>query len=261
MAVPAIETVQYSFSVAGKKILDRVSFSVEEGEFLSIIGPNGAGKSTLLKCIMRINRGGEGDIRIRGKPLARYSQKALAREVSYVPQGEAGQFPFTVQEFVLMARYPHLSPFTSVGRGDRKVVEDALELTGTAQFADRKLGTLSGGERQKLFIAAALAQGASLMLLDEPTTFLDPRHAGEVLCLLGKLNREQGVTVVSVTHDINAASLLSSRVLALKAGKVAYLGNPCDLMCNEVLEGIFDKRFLFVAHPEGLGQMVVPEKE
>jgi iron complex transport system ATP-binding protein len=121
------------------------------------------------------------------------------------------------------------------------------------------MGTLSGGERQKVFIAAALAQGARILLLDEPTTFLDPRHQSEVLRILRTVNRGQGVTVLAVTHDLNAAALVSDRVVALKAGRVAFDGLPADLMRNEVLRAIYDQDFLFVPHPENGRPMVLPE--
>jgi len=254
-----IEVADFSFSIGKKAILRGVSVDISAGEALSIIGPNGAGKSTLLKCLDGILTGGTGSIRVHGRPLESYSRRELAKLVSYVPQADGRLLPFTVEEFVLMGRYPYLSPFSSISETDRKAVREAMALTGVEEFAGRLLTTLSGGERQKAFIAAAFAQGAAILLLDEPTTFLDPRHQDEVLRTLHRINRESGATIVSVTHDINTAALGSNRVLALKAGEVAFHGPAADVMDNSVLERIYGKRFIFAAHPLTGKPVVVPE--
>jgi iron complex transport system ATP-binding protein len=246
-----IEIMRFSFSIRSKAILKDISLTVKEGEYVSIVGPNGAGKTTLLKCLDRIHKGGSGDIRIAGKPLDKYSQKELARQVSYVPQADGRISPFTVYEFVMMGRYPYLSPFSSPGKEDEDAVHDALAMTGISEFAGRFLNTLSGGERQKVFIAAAL--------LDEPTTFLDPKHEADVHRLLARANRERGITVISVTHDINSAALTSRRVLALKDGAVAFCGCADKFMDNEILQKIYEKSFLFVKHPRTGKTIVAPE--
>ncbi len=258
--MPTIEIADFSFSIGRKVILKDVSLTVRDGEYLAIIGPNGAGKTTLLKCIDRIYTGGTGTIKVDGRPLGRYSQRELAKLISYVPQTEGRLFPFTVHEFVMMGRYPHLSPFSAVTREDEAVVAEALTLTGTTEFAERHLDTLSGGERQKVFIAAALAQGAKILLLDEPTTFLDYKHRDEVNHLLRRLNRRSGVTVVAVMHDINIAAMSSDRVIALKEGSVVFRGDAKEVMHNDVLEQIYGKTFLFVEHPETARPIVVPEE-
>jgi iron complex transport system ATP-binding protein len=259
MKEPLIEIEGFSFAIGGKPILTDISFSVQAGDALSIIGPNGAGKSTLLKCLDRIHRGGAGQIRIAGKALKDYSQRELAHCISYVPQSDGRSAPFTVHEFVMMGRYPHLSPFSSISKHDEEVVQDALRMTETLPFAERMLSTLSGGERQSVFIAAALAQEARVLLLDEPTTFLDPKHAAAIQRLLADINRERGVTILSVTHDINSAALSSERILALKNGCVAFCGSSEALMREDVLRQVYDKSFLLVPHPEADKQMVVPE--
>lgn len=259
MSDPIIQMVDFSFYWGKKAILKHISLTLEKGEYLSIIGPNGAGKSTLLKCLDGIYPKGEGEILIQGKPLKGYSPRELARLVSYVPQGDGSSLPFTVKEFVLMARYPYLSPFSSVGRQDREATFAALELTGTQEFADRYLDTLSGGERQKVLIAAALAQGAEILLLDEPTAFLDPKHEEDIYRILAKINRESGSTIVSVTHNINHATLLSRRVLALKQGSIAFCG-PSEVIVQEgILEEVYERSFRFLAHPETGRPFVVPE--
>lgn len=254
-----IEIKDFSFAYAGERILKGVSLNVCEGEYISIIGPNGAGKTTLLKCLIRILKGGEGIIRLDGRLLAEYGQKELAKLVSYVPQGDGGGALFTVAEYVLMGRYPYLSPFTTFSAEDRRAAEKALGLTGTAHLAQRGLNTLSGGERQRVSIASALTQGSRIMLLDEPTTFLDPRHESDVLNIIKKVNHNFGITVVSVTHDINHAALHSDRIVSLKNGTVMFDGQAGDIMDNRVLEKIYDKRFNFVKHPENGSLIIVPE--
>ena len=254
-----IEIEGYSFEVDGKEILKDISLSVREGEYVSIVGPNGAGKTTMLKCLIRILRGGTGSIKVDGRPLEAYTQRELANLMSYVPQADGRALPFTVHEFVTMARYPYLSPFSSITKDDEEAVSRALALTGTSEFSERALATLSGGERQKVFIAAALAQGARILLLDEPTTFLDYRHQSEIQGILKRLNREYGVTIVAVTHDINNAVLWGERILALKGGIMAYCGPAAGIMNNTILEDLYGKSFQFSEHPRTRRLFVVPE--
>ena len=254
-----MEISSLSLTIGQNPILRDVSFSVPEGQYLSIVGPNGAGKSSLLKCLMGIRSDWSGTFRVQGKPSGTMTQKQLAAQVCYVPQADGSLFPFTVRQFVLMGRYPHHSPFTFTGADDVEVVQRVLSLTGTERFAERDIRTLSGGERQKVLIAAALVQGARVLLLDEPATFLDPLHAGDVQNLLSDLNRESGVTILAVTHDINHAALYSDRVVALVEGQVAFDGSPGLFMDDAVLKRIYTRSFSFVAHPATGQPIVVPE--
>ena len=166
MRKPVIQINNLSLDISNKRILENVTFDIYEKDYLSIIGPNGAGKTSLLKCLMRIYSYSEGNIFFRGASIKNFSQRNLAKQISYVPQSDGRSLPFTVEEFVMMGRYPHLSPFTSFSAKDKKAVKEALELTDTIQMSDRVLTTLSGGERQTVFIAAALAEGADILLLD-----------------------------------------------------------------------------------------------
>jgi iron complex transport system ATP-binding protein len=254
-----IEVDSFHFGISGREILKDISFAVREGEYVSIVGPNGAGKTTLLKCISRIHKGGRGLIAVSGRRLEEYSQRELALKVSYVPQAGGQLAPFTVYEFVTMGRYPYLSPFSPPKASDVAAVREAMDVTGTARFSDRLLATLSGGERQKVYIAAALAQEAPVLLLDEPTTFLDPRHESDIHGLLAEINRQRGATIVSVTHDINSAVLTSRTILALKDGSVAFCGPAQEFMKEEVLRAIYDKPFSLMKHPQCDRTIVVPE--
>jgi iron complex transport system ATP-binding protein len=255
---PAIEVRGFSYQAGGKTILREVSLRVEAGQYVSVIGPNGAGKTTLVKCIDRLLSGGTGEILVFGRALASYRQKELARRMGYVPQADERLFPFTVEQFVTMARYPYFSPFRSIAREDRQAVAEALRRTGTAEFADRQINTLSGGERQKVFLAAALAGEPDVLLLDEPTTFLDYRHREELRRLLSEANRQLGVTILAVTHDVNQAALESDAVVALREGRVVFDGPPQEVMRPEVLSGIYGSPFVLVDHPGAAVPMVVP---
>ena len=253
-----IDVEGFSFRIGKQEILRDVSFAVRRGEYVSIVGPNGAGKTTILKCLDRILVGGSGRIEICGQALASYSRKQLARLIGYVPQADGRVFPYTVEQFVLMARYPYLSPFSSVSREDRQAVGRALALTDTSRFAQRRLDTLSGGERQEVFLAAAIAQGTEILLLDEPTTFLDYRHQDKIQTLLARVRGEAEVTIVAVTHDVNRAALDSDRIVGLRAGSVVFRGSPSELMKPDVLGGIFEASFLMVAHPGASLPVIVP---
>ena len=259
MSHPAVDVSGFSFRIGEKEILKGVSLRVEEGEFRAVIGPDGAGKTTLLKCLMRILTGGTGSVRIYGKPLESYKQRDLARKVSYVPQADGRAFPFTVREFVTMGRYPYLSPFSSMSRDDEAAVDRVMGLTHIAEFAERHLDTLSGGERQKVFIAAALAQGAGLLLLDEPATFLDYRHQVEVHEILRQINRDESVTILMVTHNLNSALRHSRKITALKNGRVHYDGPTEGMAESGVIEDLYDTTFHISRHPDLSTPILVPK--
>ncbi|MEE9367605.1 MAG: ABC transporter ATP-binding protein [Pontiella sp.] len=259
MTNTAIQIKNLSLRLSGKTILRKVSLEINRGEYISIIGPNGAGKTSLVKCISRIYSNWSGTVQINGKDIGQFSQRELARQLSYVPQAEGRTLPFTVFEFVLMGRYPHLSPFTSIGADDKKIVFETLEKAGLIPFSDRRLNTLSGGERQMVFIAAALAQGADILLLDEPTSFLDYSHQAQVMQLLSRLHRENNITIISVSHDINAACAQSTGIMALKEGEFQFFEPPEIAMDTDRLEALYDTPFLIAAHPSGNGRIALAE--
>ncbi|MBN2071572.1 MAG: ABC transporter ATP-binding protein [Candidatus Krumholzibacteriota bacterium] len=248
-----------SCRLGGKEILSSMTFEVPAGKHLSIIGPNGAGKTTLLKCIMRILPISNGSIEIRGRKIGEYSQKKLARDIGYVPQNAGRSIPFTVEELVLMGRYPYLSPFSSVTPEDRDAARSALDMTGTLALSDRGFDSLSGGEQQLVLIASVLAQGSGIILLDEPATFLDPKHAEEVYRILRRIREEMNATILSVTHDINSSLMVSDAILAIKDGKRAYYGKTGDLTAAGVLDEVFDKKFLYSDHPVSGTRIIMPD--
>jgi len=256
---PIIQVRGLSLAIGGKAILRDVSLSVQPGEYLSIVGPNGAGKTTLLRCLLRIVRGASGEVLIAGRRLESYSQRQLACQLGYVPQTIEANLPYTVAEMVMMGRYAYFRPLAPVSRRDRQIVAEVLERTGLTELADRPIGTLSGGERQKVFIAAALAQQAQVLLLDEPTAFLDYHHQAEVCRLLVEANRTLGTTIVAVTHDVNTAVLHSQRIVALRQGEVVFAGTPQQLMHSEVLARIYGSPLLMVLHPTANLPVIVPQ--
>jgi iron complex transport system ATP-binding protein len=231
----------------GRAILGPVDLDVLRGECLAVVGPNGAGKTTLLRCLTGLLRPTAGDLRFEGRPFSTLSRRALARRIAYVPQIRPARVPLTVEEVVLLGRYPHLSAFQlAPRREDFAAVDAALDLVGIGDLRRRPVDELSGGERQAAFIAAALAQEAELLVLDEPTIHLDARHQRELAELLLRLDAEAGRTVLLATHDLNLASLLGDRLLALSSGKVLACGTPAGILEPGLLERLFRARFEIV---------------
>jgi iron complex transport system ATP-binding protein len=247
----------------GVAILEDVSFHVRPGERLAVLGPNGAGKTTLLRHLAGVRRPPRGAVLLEGRDQRDHTPREWALRVSYVPQGHDFEAPFTAGDLVLQGRYPHLGPFDTGGRGDREIAERALESVGMAAFAARRFSSLSGGEQQKVMIASALAQESDIIALDEPTSFLDLRHQVELVRLLDRLPDERGVTLVFVTHDVNLAARLGSRVLALKKGRRLFDGPPSRVLNREGLEALFETRFRFLRpapgdEEDGAGLVVQP---
>ncbi len=228
----------------GHRILGPLDLDVARGESLVVVGPNGAGKTTLLRLLAGLLAPTEGEILLAGRPVSAYGRKGLARRIAYVPQLRPVRVPLTVEAVVLLGRYPYLGPFQlAPGRRDLEAVAEALRLVEIEALRQRPVEELSGGERQAVYIAAALAQEAEILVLDEPTTHLDPRHEREIAALLPRLRREAGRTVVSATHDLNFASLTASRIVALKEGRILASGRPSELLEPGLLEDLFDAPF------------------
>jgi iron complex transport system ATP-binding protein len=253
------EIKNLDFSFGKKKILQSLSLKIYEGDYLSIIGPNGSGKTTLIKCLINIYTPQEEKIFFNNIAIEKIEQKKLAAKISYVPQVTEQSFPFTVNEFLMLARYPHFSRFTNTKPEDKKAVTEALDITGTSQLAERNLNTLSGGERQMIFIAAALAQGGKIILLDEPATFLDPKHEHEIYEILKTIHQKANKTIVTVTHNINSAILYSEKIALLKDGKINYYGKATEITENNILENAYGRKFSFIKHPDSNKKIILPE--
>ena len=204
----------------------------------------------MLKCLLRLHETGQasGEVAVGGKSLADYSQRELAKVLAYVPQAGGWVPPFTVTEFVRLSRYPHEAGVRGTDADD-EAVHKALVQTGMVPLAQRSLRALSGGERQKAYLAAALAQQTQALLLDEPASFLDPRHAADLHRLLAQLNREQGLTTVTVTHNLNYALAGGGQVLILRQGRQLYFGPAETLLEGDMLETAYDYQFTQVLNP------------
>jgi iron complex transport system ATP-binding protein len=245
----------------GRKLLHDVSLSVAGEEFVAILGPNGAGKSTLLKHVAGVLPAPPGTILLDGRDRARLSPREAARLVSYVPQAREPDIPFTAREVVSQARYPFLSTWRPAGLEDRERIDAAMRRVGAEGLAARIFSTLSGGEQQKVLIAAALAGDAKLLLVDEPTTFLDPPFQEEIFEILRDLRRRDGISLLVVTHEVNRAILAADRIVALRDGEVVKEGPPDSIANEEALEAIYGTRFLLVRHPDAGRLIIVPRSE
>ena len=233
-----VENLCFAYK-AQSEILKNISFGLEQGSFLSIAGPNGAGKTTLLNLLSGLLKPMSGSIKIDDAPLQSYSIKRLAKKIAVVRQEFVPVFEFSASQVVSMARTPYLGALAFETDADKEAVAEALEMTDTARFADRPLNHLSGGERQLIFIARALAQQTPILFLDEPTSFLDMKHQVGIYDLLKKMQVEKQKTIVAVTHDINLAAQYSDMTLLLAANGGYEFGPTRDVLTTERIENVF----------------------
>ena len=236
-----LEVSGVSLSLDGRMILSDVTFSALSGDFICMVGRNGAGKSSIFKCVVGIYKNFSGAIEIGGRRSSRLSDRNRAKLVAYVPQIASLDVPYTVREFMEMARYPWKG--TSTAAEDSRSISEALAMTGTGDLADRRMNALSGGERQKVMIASAVAQDTGIIVLDEPTSYLDYEHQAEAAEVMARINVERGVTVLAVTHDINLAVRASCRIIALAEGRVFWSGSPRGILEDGLLQSIYGVPF------------------
>jgi len=224
--------------LGGAEILRGIDAVFREGEMTAIVGPNGAGKSTLLSVLSGFRTEYEGACLLRGREIASWPKRELAREMAFIPQTLRLEFPFTAEQVVFMGRTPYCNGLFE-SEEDRRAVREAMETTDSLGFADRPFPALSGGERQRVVLAGALAQRPRVLLLDEPTTFLDLKHQLGTYALLQELAR-QGMGIVAVTHDLNLAASYSGRIVVIHRGKVAADGPPEQTLRPELLREVFE---------------------
>ena len=249
LAAEALRLAGVRFSYGGPVVLRGVDLSVRAGELVALLGPNGAGKTTLLRLAAGSLHPSAGGIRLFGADAARISRRERARRVAVVPQEERGTFDFTVRETVLMGRAPHLGWLGIERPEDEEAVSRALAATATAGLAGARFGELSGGEKQRALLARALVQEAPLMLLDEPTAYLDLHHRLEVYRLVERLRTERGLTVVAASHDVNLAARFCPRLVLLQQGRVVADGPPGEVLTAENLRRVYDVEARIVPHP------------
>ncbi|WP_246942289.1 adenosylcobinamide amidohydrolase [Bacillus pinisoli] len=253
-----------TFSYHHDQTIKPISFSIEKGEFFGILGPNGSGKTTLLKLLSRTLSPSGGCITINHRSISDFSNKEFAKTVAVLPQVTDTAFSYSVKETVQMGRYAHQTGlFSNWSQHDENIVQEVLEETSLIHLQDKGIGELSGGEQQRVFLARALAQQPDLLLLDEPTNHLDISYQIGLLDGLMRLRREKKLTVISIFHDLNLASLYCDRVLLLHEGKLVSLGTPKQIMQSNLLERIYDTAIIRKEHPELAKPMIglLPEIE
>jgi iron complex transport system ATP-binding protein len=256
---PLLEAEALTVRYGAREVLRDVSLRVGRGELLAIIGPNGSGKSTLLRLLARLQRPAAGSVRLGGVDLWALSPRAVARHVAFLPQAPEAPPDLTVEELAWHGRHPHRRLLAPATAADAAAVERALAQADLAALRARPLRTLSGGERQRAWVALALAQEPELLLLDEPTTFLDLGHQHELLRLLRTLNAERGLTVVMVMHDVAQAAQYAPRMLALHEGRVLLDGPPGQVVTPEHLARLFGVRLAVLRDPASGAPALVPE--
>jgi iron complex transport system ATP-binding protein len=239
-------------------VISQLSLDLLRGGVTALVGPNGSGKSTLLKTLARLLKPSGGAVYLDGKAITSTTTSQVAREIAILPQGPAAPQGLTVGELVEQGRYPHAGPLRMLRQQDYRAIGQALELTDMADFAHRSLDSLSGGERQRAWIALALAQATPVLLLDEPTTFLDVGHQLEVLDLVRRLNVEQGMTIVLVLHDLNHAARYALRLVVLNDGQIVADGPPADILTPTLLAEVFSVHAHIVPDPESGAPVCLP---
>ncbi|MEF2967018.1 ABC transporter ATP-binding protein [Paenibacillus sp. M1] len=256
-----IEVKDAAKSYGRLQALRGINWKVEPGEFWGIIGPNGSGKSTLLSLISGIEAPDSGEIALSGRPLVSYGRKELSRKLAVLQQDGLPQVDFTVREIIEMGRFPFQDWLgRETGDSAEKLMQeimDRLELDG---LADRPLASLSGGQRQRAALGKVMAQQPEIVLLDEPTTYLDIRYQMQFMELVAGWQRDEGLTVIAVMHDLNLASLYCDHLLVLHGGEVAGLGTPAEILLPETVEAVFDVKSYSVVHPDTGGPQILLQK-
>ncbi|WP_420107290.1 ABC transporter ATP-binding protein [Nocardia asteroides] len=245
-------------SYGERTVLHEVDIAVPDGRFTVIIGPNACGKSTLLAALGRILRPGAGSVILDGKDIHRYSTKETARRLSLLPQTPGAPDGIVVGDLVARGRYPHQGLLRQWSDEDAAAVEEALAATGTTDLRHRRVDELSGGQRQRVWIAMVLAQATSIVLLDEPTTYLDISHQIDVLDLCERLHRDHGRTVVAVLHDLNLACRYATDLIAMRDGRIIGRGTPRDLVTPDLVREVFDLDCVVIDDPITGSPMIVP---
>lgn len=245
-------------SYAGVAVLDGVDFSVKRGEFFGIIGPNGSGKSTLIKLLSAVERAESGRIELDGKSVEDHTRKGLARWLAVLQQESLPPVGFTVREVVEMGRFPFQNWLGEEKGNTETLVDSILDKLGLTELQHRSLEHLSGGERQRVALGKTMAQQPKLLMLDEPTTYLDIGHQVHLMDRIREWQREEGMTVIAVLHDLNLASLYCDRILMLHKGKAVAVGKPSELMRSELLQDVYGITPFIVNHPDcGVPQIIL----
>lgn len=258
MNTSILKTQEISFSYDQETVLRSISINIQSEEFIGIIGPNGSGKSTLLKLLGSVLKPDSGQIYFKGKNYIDYQRKQLAQSITWVPQEHPMVFSFKVSEIVLMGRHPYLSAFTFEGEDDIEIARSAMKQTQTLQFAERGFNEISGGEKQRVVIAGAIAQEPELMILDEPTSALDIKYQIQILNILKTLNENKKTTVVLAMHDLHLASKYCTRLILLEEGKIFKDGKTEEVLQKEHIEKVYGLK-VHLIHDQNGNVMISPD--
>lgn len=244
-----IQTKSVDIAYEQTVVVEDLNITIPTGKITALVGANGSGKSTILKTIGRILKNQKGTIYFENNNLRKIHTKALSKRLTILPQNPIPPKGLRVDELVAYGRAPHQSGFNTLTKKDRKIIYQALEQAGVLEFAERDLESLSGGQLQRVWIALALAQQTDVLLLDEPTTFLDMSYQMDILQLLNNLNKQNKSTIIMVVHDLNHASRFADYIIAIKNGKVEKSGPPTDVITPETLKKVFDTQADVIADP------------
>lgn len=247
-----------TIAYGSRRIIEDLDLVVPARRFTALVGPNGSGKSTILRTFAGLMRATGGSILLDGRSIATLGAREMARRVGVLLQGPVAPEGLTVRDLVQQGRYPHRSLFGRWSEADQAACEEAMMLTGTTTLADTALDTLSGGQRQRAWIAMTLAQQSEVLLLDEPTTFLDLAHQIELMNLITVLVRDHRKTVVAVLHDLNQAARYAEHVVLLKDGRIAAAGHPSDVISQDTIADVFGVRSMVIRDPVAGTPLCVP---
>ncbi|MEM9582890.1 MAG: ABC transporter ATP-binding protein [Pseudomonadota bacterium] len=246
-------------NINGTDILNDVTLDLPEGQITSIVGPNASGKTTLLRCLSRLQRMSAGRVMLKGQDIHKMNTREVARQVAMLPQTVTAPPGMRVMELVARGRTPHQAPLQQWSAEDAEIVTRAMDAVGIAHRAETMLDTLSGGQRQRAWIAMVLAQDTDILLLDEPTTYLDLPHQRDVLQLVHDLQKQRGLTIVMVLHDINLAARYSDRIIALKDGALLYDGAPNEVITYEAMQAIYGLECSVLTDPHSGAPHIIPK--
>ncbi len=237
---PLYELQNLSFRYGEEKLIDHLNLEVESGDFIGVMGANGSGKTTLIRLLAGYLKPESGSIQLLGKKIEALSMRERARKIAVVPQSFDVLFPFTAKDVVLMGRWSHLKPLAYESKKDLEITQEAMELTDCLAFQDRFVTELSGGEKERVLLARALAQQAQILLLDEPTTHLDIQHQVEIFKLLKSLHIQKKLTIITVLHDLNFAGQACEKILLLQKGKAAKFGPSEEILSEQNISEVFN---------------------
>ncbi|MBC2886336.1 ABC transporter ATP-binding protein [Ochrobactrum sp. CM-21-5] len=256
----ALAGEKLSFASNDRTILDEITCEIRHNRITALLGPNGSGKSTLMRLLMRLEKPTSGHVRLFGEDVARMNNRAFARQVAFLPQDMQVPSALTVRELVGCGRHPHRPLWRSMTDKDHSIVEAALTTTSLLDLSHRTVGALSGGERQRALIAMALAQETDILMLDEPTTYLDIHYQIEILELIRKLQTERSLTICWILHDLNEAAAYSDDVIVISNGRCVATGTPEAVLTSDLIKDVFKVEMLRLKHPDDNMPILIPSR-